>query len=289
MLARSMSGQETDHIKPISLSRRFLSAVGAFGGELAFRLGVRRAITENNIQHAYPAETGPFVQRVAKNSFRNLGITFLEMLYLRYGNAARIKSSLTITNLEFVRAVLARDRGVILLSAHLANWEWMAVGTGLLLEQPLYVIVKNQKGNAAERFLTQMRTRFGNFAIPAGDGRSIFKFLKEGKIVAMLGDQAAPAASVRVPFFGREVPTFEGAARFALRTRSAILLAECLRNSDGTYKMTFHEVDFSDLMDGSEENVKELTRRHAALLESIIRNEPSLWLWQHRRWKDATN
>jgi KDO2-lipid IV(A) lauroyltransferase len=117
--------------------------------------------------------------------------------------------------------------------------------------------------------------------------RASFRVLQEGRILAMLGDQAAPFESVKIEFFGRKVPTFEGVARFALRTKAPIYLAECVRDDRGGYEMTFHNVAFDDLSSASPENVEELTRRHTALLEQIIRKRPELWLWQHKRWKDV--
>jgi Kdo2-lipid IVA lauroyltransferase/acyltransferase len=244
-------------------------------------------VTMDNLRHAFRSLSESELQQLASNSYGNLGAVFFEMLYLRFASREAIESRLRITNQTEIESVLRQGKGMILLSAHLANWEWMAVGTSLRLKQPLYVIVKNQKDGYAERFLNAMRSRFGNIMIAAGDVRSSFRVLREGKILAMLGDQAAPAESIAIDFFGRKVPTFEGVARFALRTRAPIYLAECVRTKDGGYEMTFHNVPFTDLLSASSEDVEELTKRHTSLLESIIRKKPELWLWQHRRWKDV--
>lgn len=241
----------------------------------------------DNLRHAFRSMPDAELNKLASQSYANLGTVFFEMLYLRFASREAIESRLRITNQAEIEAVLKQGSGMILLSAHLANWEWMAVGTALRLKQPLYVIVKNQRGGYVERFLQTMRSRFGNIMVPAGDVRASFRALRDGKILAMLGDQAAPAESVMIDFFGRKVPTFEGVARFALRTRASIYLAECVRTKQGGYEMTFHRVPFEDLASASPENIEELTRRHTALLEKIIRKRPELWLWQHRRWKDA--
>jgi len=269
------------------LTRRCISAAGALGGRIALALGVRKEVTEENLVAAYPNADAPSIQRIMRSAYSNLGRVFFEMFYLRYASRGAITSGLTVNNLPVIKRVVERNKGVILLSAHLGNWEWMALGVGAHLGIPLHIIVKNQRSNFSDRFLTALRTRFGNEVIPAGDGRQVFKALLEKKVVAMLGDQAAPANSVRVPFFGRLVPTFEGVARFALKTRCTILLGECSRTNIGTYEMTFHEIPFDDLSDASEENIRILTERHTQALEHIIRKEPGLWLWQHKRWKDA--
>ena len=264
-----------------------LAAIGSLLARAAYKFGIRKSVTMDNLRHAFRSLPAAELDKLAAQSYSNLGTVFFEMLYLRFASRKQIESRLRITNQPEIEAVLRAGKGMILLSAHLANWEWMAVGTALRLKQPLYVIVKNQKGGSAEKFLSRMRSRFGNVMVAASDVRVAFRVLQEGKILAMLGDQAAPAESVKIDFFGRKVPTFEGVARFALRTGAPIYLAECVRMKDGGYEMTFHNVAFDDLKGATPENVEELTKRHTALLEKIIRQRPELWLWQHKRWKDA--
>jgi KDO2-lipid IV(A) lauroyltransferase len=104
-------------------------------------------------------------------------------------------------------------------------------------------------------------------------------------LLAVLGDQAAPAEDVRVPFFGTAVPTLEGTARLALATRAPILFLQPLERTRHGYRCRFHSVPFEDLADASPANVRELTARHTAVLEAAIRECPELWLWQHKRWK----
>jgi Kdo2-lipid IVA lauroyltransferase/acyltransferase len=263
-----------------------LNLVGSVLARLAYGLGIRRGVTEENLRQAFPSQNPGELKVLTQDTFTNLGRVFAEFLYLRFASRESIASRLAITNPELIQAALSKPGGVILLSAHLANWEWMALAAGIHLHHPLHVVVKNQRSSYSERFLQRMRSRFGNIMVNAGDPRAIFRVLREGKIVAMLADQAAPAESIKVSFFGRRVPTFEGPARFALRTGAALFLAECSRVSAGRYQMTFHHVPTSGVSP-DEAGVEELTRRHVRLLENIITLQPSLWLWQHKRWKNA--
>ena len=177
---------------------------------------------------------------------------------------------------------------MLLVSAHLCNWEWMAIGMSLRTEQPLSVIIKNQTGKLAERFLNKMRTRFGNKMLNAGDVRGIIRALRNGEWLAILADQAPPSTSVRVPFFGRSVPSYEGPARLALQTRAPLFFVDCISEAS-TYHMRVREISFDDLTEFTDDNVRELTYRHVHMLEECIRANPSRWLWQHRRWKNAEN
>ena len=113
----------------------------------------------------------------------------------------------------------------------------------------------------------------------------MYRVLHDQGCIALLADQSAPGESAHVRFFGQDVPTFEGPARLALRTKAPMLFAECLRESGGSYCITFYPIGYDDLIGDSQENIRQLTFRHTNLLEQVIRKNPDQWLWQHRRWK----
>lgn len=265
----------------------FLAAVGSSIAFVAYYCGIRRDVTLDNIKRAFPNERSSYYQRIAKSSYVHLGRVFGEMFYLRFASRNKILRRVEIENPEMIATLLSHGKGVIAVSAHFSNWEWMAMGGAPQLGGGFYVVVKNIAGKFAERFLQSMRVRTGNILLGSGDVRGMFKALKEGKLVALLSDQAAPIGSVRVPFFGIETPSFEGPARMALRTRAAIVFVVCLPSLKNQYKLIFTEIPFDDLIDESDESVKELTSRHVRILEEYIRQYPSLWLWQHRRWKNV--
>jgi Kdo2-lipid IVA lauroyltransferase/acyltransferase len=264
-----------------------LRTIGSILGIAAGVVGIRKSVTLDNLRHAFPDFSEKQIGQLARRSFANLGIVFIEFIFLRFAPKTAVHTGLHINNLQEAAPLIAGPNGSILLSGHLGNWEWLALGCGLQIDRPLDVIIKNQRSSVAERFLARMRGRFGNRMVDAGDVRTIYRALSNKELLAILGDQAASAESVRVTFFGRDVPTFEGTARLALRTRAPILFLQPYRRTSHGYECRFHNVEFGDLTDANEVNVKELTARHTALLESCIREKPEFWLWQHRRWKNA--
>src|SRR5665213_985636 len=262
-----------------------LRGLGYVLGRFARVLGIRSRVTSDNLAAVFPELSPNNRRRIARGSYANLGMVFCEFLFLRFASKKRIQRGLEITNIEQMLPLRSGPNGAILLSGHLGNWEWLAVGCALRLGIPLDVIIKNQKASAVERFLVTMRTRFGNRMIDAGNVRAIFRALRNKEMLAILGDQAASAENVRVPFFGVDVPTFEGTARLALATRAPILFLQPFERTPIGYRCRFIEVPFDDLPDTSSSNIRELTARHTAILEQAIREKPELSLWQHRLWK----
>ena len=265
-----------------------LRLIGLTLGELGYLLGIRRDVTTQNLSKAYPGRPSRVIRRIARRSFGNLGIVFAEMLYLRFVSRERVRAGLRIENLNEVMNSILRSTGIVFLSGHYANWEWVAMGVGVQIDRPLKVVVKNQRSGFAEKFLMTMRTRFGNVMLDAVDVRSMFRALKHGETLGVLGDQTAGQEGMRVPFFGREVPTFEGTARLVLQTGATIVFVQPVRRTASGYDIRLRLLDHSDISGTSPESVRALTARHTAMLEQIIREKPEFWLWQHKRWKHAT-
>lgn len=266
--------------------RRFLVGIGIGLAQLGRILGFRREVTLENIRRAYPNESDTFHKRVLSGSYANLGRVFAEILYLRFASRRKIRKGIAFKNPELFSELLRDGHGLVVVSAHLANWEWMALAGPLYLGKSLSIVIKNNPVGFTERFLQHMRRRTGNTMINSADVRLMFRTLQDGGYVALLGDQAAPGGSAHVRFLGTEVSAFEGPARLALRTRSPLLFSKCVREGS-SYTLEFTEVPFDDLTGDTPETVRELTQRHTTLLDQAIREHPEQWVWQHRRWKNA--
>lgn len=269
------------------MTRRLLVGIGIFIAQCARVLGIRREVTASNLGRAYPNEPAAIRNRILSRSYTNLGRVFAEMFYVRWASKQQIVRRIRFDNPESFISLLAQGNGLIVVAGHLANWEWMALAGPLVLGTPFSVVVKNNPVARTERFLQRLRRRTGNPLINTADVRAMFRTLQQGGCVALLGDQAASAESVKVSFFGTTVPALEGPARLALRTRAPMLFAECVRKEPGLYHVRFIEVPYHDLKDDSPESVRELTQRHISLLEQAIREHPEQWVWQHRRWKNV--
>lgn len=266
----------------LSIVRR----VAALLGRIAYGIGIRRNVTRKNVAFAYPNLTQSERTHIERASYVNLAIVFCEFLYLRFASGQSIRKKLHVSNQEVLDDAMSEGRGVIVLSGHLANWEWIAISLALQLNKPIRLVIKNQRSRRADRFLQNMRSRFGNTVVVAGNVRGLFAALGRSELLAVLADQAAPASSIRVPFFGARVPTFEGVARIALRSRSPIVFVRSWRTPDG-YGCEFERIDYSDIAEADANAVERLTARHTEVLEQAIRRTPVQWVWQHKRWKDA--
>ncbi|MEW6510585.1 MAG: lysophospholipid acyltransferase family protein [Bacteroidota bacterium] len=269
------------------LSFRSAGRLGSFLGAGAYYLiGYRKSVTRDNLRHAFPARSEDELERIAVAAYRGYGRTIIEMLWSGGATADDLLPTMTLANKEVPLGALRRGKGLILLSGHFGAWEFVASAMPLRLGEPVVAIAQPQRNTFIDAVITANRNRFGNRTVTMKQSvREVIGLLREGKIVAMLGDQSGPRESIFVDFFGRPAATHRGAAAFSLKNDSPIVMFFFIRQSDGSYRAEYEEVDRSGLNGYTEQNVIELTRRHTAVLERYITQYPDHWLWMHRRWK----
>ncbi|MDH7515999.1 MAG: lysophospholipid acyltransferase family protein [Bacteroidota bacterium] len=259
-----------------------------FADAVFFVLPIRKRLTMGQIAAAFPSRSRAWVRHTARASYRNLVTTVFELMWTPRLRGAEPETVLRMHEPDILLNAYRRGSGLILMSAHYGNWEWLSILSARILGIPFTVIVHPLHNPHVDRLVESYRTMFGNRVVPMHSaGREAIRTLRNRGVVALLADQSGPGSGLFVPFFGRPAATFQGPAVFALRTGAPIVCGFCERKPDGDYEVFLEEIPTSDLHGATEENVAELTRRHVEAVERRIAGNPGAWLWQHRRWKHA--
>lgn len=256
----------------------------ALGVLLYLVLSERRSIAYANLRCAFPEKSSQWIRQVTMGSFINLAVVFTELLSTPYLPIEIIRKRFRFVNSEVVQNALDRGNGVVLVSAHIANWEWSALVAAYEFKQPLLVVVKQQRNPIVSQWLDAVRRLSGNeLVLMDRAAKRIIQWLSNGGIVALLGDQAAePLSDVFVPLFGRPAATYKAPALLARRRHAHLIFGYCLRNQDGDYEVYFVPIHpANDPVIPIEDVVAEYNRH----LETVIRRAPEQWVWQHKRWK----
>ena len=267
----------------LNLSRRFSFLIAAL---FYYVIPIRKKTVLENLHNAFPDYDEKKLKRIAFGSYKSFAIALAEILYIPAMSKEDIEKQVDCNNLELIREKYEENNGVILLSAHFGNWEFMATSLAAQLNIPISVVIKPQRNPYVTNWMNKARTKWNNEIVPLGISiRQTYQTLKDKKVVAMVADQRGPEESIKINFFGRDLSVLTGPAVLSLKTGAPVLYGISVRQDDYSYKSVMTEISKENLPKSNEEKIKELSQRHMSYLEGFIRKYPEQWLWMHKRWK----
>lgn len=267
------------------LPHRAAIRLGATLGSLAYRLGIRRRVTLDNIRRAGVVATEPEVRATGLGAYRSLGRTIAEYARLPITTLAELEERVTIEGLENLQTALAAGKGVIAVSGHFGSLELMATSFRLFDIHPT-LLVAPMKNPLASHFFREQRLAYGVDVIEVGPGlRDAFRVLRRGGLLCLAADQDAGRHGAFIDFFGRPASTPTGAIELAMRTGAPVIFGLCFREGLDHHRVVIRPPVVVDAADPTERVIHEQLERLTAWLEEGIRERPDHWFWLHRRWK----
>lgn len=262
---------------------RFGKSIGLF---LKYASTKRRNLTKKNIRNSNLGYNTTQINQIVTESYQNLGITLVELLTIDKYDFNITNPKVYFKNIELIKEVKSRGKGVILLSGHYGNWELLAYSASILLNLPLNIVVKYQMNPYTDVYLRNLRRRGGNQLIDMKKaGINLIKLIKNNEIIALLSDQrAGKNEGIELPFLGRQARAYKAPAVLALKFDTPIVVGFAVRDDKNNYNVDLVELSHDDL-ENNDEGIEELTKRYLKLLELAIEDNPGHWAWQHNRWK----
>jgi KDO2-lipid IV(A) lauroyltransferase len=270
------------------LPHGFVRAMGAGVGMLFYALDSKhRRVAITNLTQSFPTRSPSEVRDIARAMFRHFGRLLFEMLKFSTLSPSAMMQRVEFEGEERARLAYAQGRGVLFFTGHFGFWELHAIVHGLQL-RPIGVLARALDNPHLNTLLENVRGRTGNTVIyRQGAVRRVLKTLAAGEGVAMLIDQHMHSAdAIWVDFFERPAATTSTLAVLALRTGAPVVPVFAMPVGSGRYRMIYEHAVEPPAGEGPEA-VSEFTQRCTDVLEMYVRRNPELWLWMHRRWRDA--
>lgn len=264
-------------------ARRFGTVLGLLGFHV---VRFRRRMVERAIRGALGLDRGdPMIRRLARANFVHYGLLVVEILRLRRIIEGELEREVRFVGMEHLEMARAQGKGVLALTAHLGNYDLLAVAV-TCAGYPVSFISKRVKNKHIERFWMAERAAAGLRIFTRGDSpRELLKTLKNNEILGVILDQHAHANGVWVEFFGRPAKTLNVLANLARASGAAVVPMFSRRLDDGTHLIeVLPAVPFEE-RGSREETVEHNTQRYTAVIEQAVRANPEQWTWIHKRWK----
>ncbi len=183
----------------------------------------RRRNVERNLSGIGVETSRKTVLGIFRNHTRNI----VEMFTISRRTAEQIQRGTTVRGLGLLDAELEANRGVILVTVHVGNWEFGAFYLGSLGYR-LHAVTGVQMNRLFTGALRDVKERSGIAVVnPEHSYRKLFRALEANGIVALLVDGDVFLEGERVTFFDKCIFLPTGAVRLARRTGASIVGVFC--------------------------------------------------------------
>jgi len=247
----------------------------------------KRRIAKENIRRSGISSDTREISRIARESFRHLGLLVAESL----------KSRETLDRKNWRRHVdidippetmtLLNDpgQGLILASGHLGNWEIAACLLSYI--KPVVGITRKMSNPLTDRLMKKIKPRNRFRLTPKHDsnmGRFI-SVLRNGEVLALMMDQYAGQRGMMVEFLGRPASSHTAVALLHLVTRTPLCFGYCVRTGRMSFRLKALKPISHRPTGDKERDVRAILEKLNRELENAVRQNPEQYLWAHRRWR----
>jgi KDO2-lipid IV(A) lauroyltransferase len=251
---------------------------------VAFRLlGLRRSVVRGNLARSFPDWSRQQIRDVEREFVRRQGEVAAEVLCSKHIGADELRERVVMTNPELLPPAGAQ-RPIILVGAHHCNSEWMLQRASLELGERLVALYKPQRSPRTDRWLRDLRTRFGARLVSAKSVLQELARLRNVGGIGLLADQVPRTSPEKhwLEFLGQDTAFYMGPELLGRALRAQVCIVRMRRLDRGRYTMTIEPLNAP----GEKLPHGEVTARYARALEAWIRADPAGWWWTHRRWKE---
>ncbi len=225
------------------------------------------------------------VREIAMAAFINQSKNLVELMLYPSLKRRDIAGRVKFEGLENLTSALARGRGVILLVAHIGNWELLGAVWGLMGHR-VYSFFLDARIDSIGKILNDLRESRGIKLIPRAELKKSVQCLKENAMLGVIADQDGGENGVYTTFFGETVSAPRGPAALARNTGATVLPNFLIRNDDDTYTMIMQKPIILAKTKSKETDIRNYTERFLQIYERLIKQYPKQWLWMYERWKE---
>jgi KDO2-lipid IV(A) lauroyltransferase len=270
-----------------------LGSARAIGG-LMWRIDRKhRKRAMENLRASFPEKPEKELEYIAERSMQHFIELVMDVLFTtrlinleKWHNYVHLEQS-GRTTLE----LMLRGNGVILLTAHYGNWEVLGY-TMATLGFETYGVARPIDNPYIDKWLLGVRENKGQIILSKrGVTTTAIDVLEKKGTIGFIADQNAGPKGMFVPFFGRLASTYKSIGLLAIQHNVPVIVGYARRRGDRfAFSVGAQDVIYPadwqnyprDLYDNE---LHYVTARYTKAIEDFVRDDPTQYLWIHRRWK----
>ncbi len=270
------------------IPHRYIVGAGRLTGILLYILAIpHRRIVKRNLRFAQPDWSADYIRNLSVKIFQNIGITLLEICQMTCFSKEDISHRVRIKGEENLVAAMKNPTGLILITAHLGNWEMSHLFFSCYFKKPLVIIARKIQPEILDRWIGNIRKFFDSDIIDKkGALPEMGKALKMGNPLGVLIDQGPiRSEGVKVSFFGKTVTATPAVALLARRYKCPVLPGFCIREKDLSLTLIIKPPLSLKKTGDLRVDLRENTQIMTDAIEKAVKEYPEQWFWLHKRWK----
>lgn len=273
------------HCFPVNNNLRLAQMLG----DLLYRFDRKhreRALA--NLRRSFPEMSEAERDRLARRSLQMIPMLGVEVLFTT--RLVRIDTWAKYVELENFREtlslLLAKDRGLILLTAHYGNFEILGYVLALI-GFPTSSIARPLDNQYISNWLFDVREKLGQkIIVKKGATEEVVDVLNAKGAVGFVADQNAGSKGVFVDFFGRKAATYKSIGLVAMQYDVPIVVGYARRlNDQFRFRVGTQDVIHPEDWKSQPDPLRYITQRYTSAIEAFVRADPGQYWWVHRRWK----
>lgn len=251
-------------------------------------IGYRKKVVRRNLKNSFPEKSEKERRGIERRFYRYFCDLFVETLKLMHMSKKQMNRRMVYINGDIIGEQYKKGRSVMLMTSHYGNWEWTSSFSQFYPDKPVYQIYRRLKNKAFDKFIYNLRTRFGARNIEKHNIlRAMVNLRKEGQLCmfGMLSDQTPSLANIhyQTMFLNQYTPVLTGTEQLARKFDYPLVYIYVKRVKRGYYECEIIPL----CLEPKKTTEFEITEKYTRMLEEAIRKAPEYWLWTHKRWKHA--
>jgi lauroyl/myristoyl acyltransferase len=251
----------------------------------------RRRDVMSNLRHVMGREAQDRdVRAAARRVFVNVAKYYVDLVRMPYMDADDFyRRRLRYDGFdEHLLPAVAEGKGVIMISAHLGNPELGAQGM-LPRGVKVFALTEPLQPARLSRLVDSLRACKGHSVAPVSFAgvRRVIQTLRQGGVVALMGDRDIEGPRASLPFFGEEAMVPTGPMEVALRTGATVIPSFCVRTDQGGIDAHLEEPLEVERTGDTERDIRTNTVRFLTRLERRLRDHPDQWVVLESIWDEG--
>lgn len=244
----------------------------------------RSKVVDKNLKIAFPDNTDKELKKIKREFYKQFSDMLFETVKAFSTSSENIKKRLYFENSAELNTYFSQGKSCIILMSHYANWEWVLTYGTNFFEHKLCALYKPMRNKKIDNKIFEGRKKMGlNLFSMEKAGLMVKNNINSPSAFVFIADQS-PAnidKALWIDFFGVQTAVIKGAEQLSVKFGLPVFYLNVQRVRRGEYAAKFELL----VSNPAETKEGEISTVYMNKLEEIIKQNPSPWLWSHKRWK----